>query len=491
MDKLQQLQAEINDLTKKAKGFYDQALEAENAEDRQALELQGDEAKAAADEKQAEFNRVKAIMEKQKALTVPVMPAPLPGQTNTADNMPMPSQQSPDPAQQQDADNDRIKSIYTLRYNQEDAATEVVMRDLHGADYQQLRLDQWKAFTRYLRDYSHEPDGQDQKLLKQIILTPAHAKAALNAGLDVKAMKATMIEAVDTLGGYTVPVDFQEEVIRRLRGFTVMRGRAMVSQTSRDRVELPKLTGGSDQYTTAVRVTWVSEVPTAGTADTNLTWGLESIPVNNVMAETFLSRNYVDDSAVDVVAELVAAFSEAQAIDEDNQFLTGTGVGVPQGILVGGAAPITGVTAANSGAAAALTADGLITLQYSIASQYRSNAVFILNRSSLQAIRKLKDGFGRYLFEPGNGGITERVSPTLLGDPILEQEIMPDIAAGTYPIIYGDPRGYRIVDRIGMSVERYLDSGTARTNRVLYIMNRRLGGQVTNPERFAVQLVSA
>ena len=80
----------------------------------------------------------------------------------------------------------------------------------------------------------------------------------------------------------------------------------------------------------------------------------------------------------------------------------------------------------------------------------------------------------------------------MLGYPVLEQETMPDPDTGSnYPIIFGDPAGYTIVDRVGMSVERYLDSSTARENKVLYVMRRRLGGQVTRDWAFGVQKVSA
>jgi HK97 family phage major capsid protein len=68
---------------------------------------------------------------------------------------------------------------------------------------------------------------------------------------------------------------------------------------------------------------------------------------------------------------------------------------------------------------------------------------------------------------------------------------MPTIGAGTYPLIFGDLKGYTIVDRVGMSIERYLDSATARQDMVAYLMRRRVGGKVMEPWRFAVQKVAA
>jgi HK97 family phage major capsid protein len=234
-------------------------------------------------------------------------------------------------------------------------------------------------------------------------------------------------------------------------------------------------------------VTWVNETPTAGAADTNLTFGMESIPVQDVMATTKLSRNVVEDSAINLVDELTTAFAEASAIDEDNQFLTGDGVGKPDGILINGLTPATGVSTVNSGDATGLTADGTIDLEYEIPSQYRANCIWITARRSVRDLRKLKGGDGHYLW--GRPDLAGEPS-TYDGYPIEEQEIMPAVAASAYPLLFGDPTGYRIIDRIGMTIERYLDSQVAQQNMILYLMRRRLGGKLTHPERWGVQLIS-
>jgi HK97 family phage major capsid protein len=62
--------------------------------------------------------------------------------------------------------------------------------------------------------------------------------------------------------------------------------------------------------------------------------------------------------------------------------------------------------------------------------------------------------------------------------------------AGYYPVIFGDLKGYRIVDRVGMSIERYLDSTTAATDTVKYFMRWRGGGKPTDGWRFVVNKCS-
>ena len=436
----------------------------------------------------AQGEAAQKAFELSASISVPVVPAALPVGGPAPESPTMPGLPET-AASTTDADVTalRNKAIYQIRYGSEEDAIKAVLIDLHGPDYHGKRLRQYTAFAKFLRRYNVDPTGEDRELLSEIILTPDYALKAIETGKDIDFIKATMVEAIDDLGGYVVPVDFQLEVIRRIVGMTVMRGRARVQPTSRDKVEIPVMAGGDDQYTTNVRVTWVSETPVAGTADTNLTFGVEVISVYDVMAETYLSRNVVEDGAVDLVTELTTAFAEASAIDEDNRFLTGDGDGKPDGILINGLTPATGVSVVNSGSATGLTADGLIDSEYEIPTQYRQNCVWITARRSVRDMRKLKGGDGHYLWG----------RPELSGQPasfdgfeIAEQEAMPAVGASAYPVLFGDPSGYRIVDRIGMTVERYLDSGTARQNLILYIMRRRLGGKLTHPERWVAQLIS-
>lgn len=406
---------------------------------------------------------------------------PLPGMTQAA------NPESPVSAQQAG-----VSAAYTKRFGTTDSAVKAILTDLHGPSYEQAYWDQRMMFNRYLRKGEQGMGAEAHRMLKSIVMTPNAIMDALNQGMDsVAALKATMVEAIDTLGGFAVPVDFQSRVIERLQGMTIMRGKASVDQTSRDMVEIPTSTGGDDQYSSAVRVRWVDETPVAGTSATNLTFGLESIPIHTVMAETGLGRNMLEDAAFDIEGYLTRKFAEASAIDEDNKFLVGTGAGTPQGVLPGGT-NILGLTEVVTLAAADVSWDGLINLMYAVPSQYRQGAVWIGERNTFRNIAKLKDSTGQYLWNPFQfSGGADFGSARLMSFPTLEQEGMPSAAASAYPLIFGDPKGYQIFDRIGMTVERYLDSNTARQNMIIYVMRRRLGGQVVEPWRFAVNKCAA
>lgn len=387
------------------------------------------------------------------------------------------------------------KAAYLSRFGDEESTIKGILTDLHGPSYQGAYWAQKAAFNRYLRGGEGALKGsEDRKLLNTMIMNPTAVKMALNQGVDdIGTLKATMVEAADTLGGYMVPVDFQMRMIERLSELTVVRGRASQMNTSRDRVELPEATGASGRYTSPVRVTWVDETPTVGQLTPNyVTFGLRGINVHTAMAETPLSRNLLEDVAFDIEGYLSKKLAEASAIDEDTQFMTGNGVGKPRGILPGNLNSMA-LNEVVSGHASEVTWNGLIAATYGVDAQYRQEGVWLANRSTYLAIAKLQDSTsGAYLwqayqYEGGEAGRTR----TLLGYPILESEVMSDIGAGAFPILFGSLNAYQIVDRLGMTVERYLDSQTARQNLVYFVMRRRLGGEMVETWKTVAQKISA
>ena len=115
----------------------------------------------------------------------------------------------------------------------------------------------------------------------------------------------------------------------------------------------------------------------------------------------------------------------------------------------------------------------LVDLIYALKAGYRQNGRFVMNRKTQSAIRKFKDATGNYLWQPP---ATAGGRATLMNFPVAEAEDMPDIAANSYSIAFGDfRRGYLIVDRLGVRVLR--DPYTAKPY-VLFYTTKRVGGGV-------------
>lgn len=288
--------------------------------------------------------------------------------------------------------------------------------------------------------------------------------------------------------GFLVPEDFREQIISRLPGLTIIRARATAYPTSRDRISMVKRRGGNSRFIGNVRPTWTDEAPSSAAAtETNALYGKVEIPVHTLMLNVPVSRSLLEDSAFPIADVLGEEFTTAIALSEDQAFLTGTGAGQPQGILNGtsaNGAPFDSDVALVAGGAASTisSGDAIVKLPFKIDRQYRTDAgsCYMMTKATREAIALLKDGQGIYIFGDRNNPLATAQQDKLRGYDLEESEALPEIAANTFPIVFGNPkRGYTIADRIGMSVERYLDSGTAATDSVVFYVRRRVGGQVT------------
>jgi HK97 family phage major capsid protein len=299
-----------------------------------------------------------------------------------------------------------------------------------------------------------------------------------------------LAEGTDEAGGFLVPPDFQALLIRKIAAQATIRANARVITTLRDSVQMPKVKATGDIASTPFQVTWTGELPgTDPDVATTDVFGLYTIPVHTAMASCPLSNNVIEDSTFDILGFVADALAEAFALGENQAFITGDGVTKPYGLITAAAASEIAYVA--SGSASALTADGLISLAYALPPQYETNAKWLMNKATEAAIRKMKSTTDLYYWPiQAQVGAFGPVVPSLLGYPIVREQAMPDVAGNAYPIIFGDLRGYLIVDRVGISLQR-LSEVYALRNVTVILGRKRVGGYPVEPWRFRVQKVAA
>lgn len=292
---------------------------------------------------------------------------------------------------------------------------------------------------------------------------------------DVRDEYKSLSVSTDNAGGYLAPVELVREIIKAETEMSPVRALARVRTTAAKSVQIPKRTG---QFAAV----WVAEqgarAETAG-----LAYGTEEIPTHEVYALVDISNQMLEDSAFNMEQEISMEASEQFAVAEGAAFVTGSGVGKPQGFLTHPSLATT-----NSGSATVITADGLLSLKHGIKTAYARNASFVMNRTTIGSVRKLKDSNGQYLWMPG---IAQGRPNTIDGDPYVELPDMPNEGAGLKPIVYGDfRRAVTWVDRISMEMLR--DPYTQATaGNVRFIMRKRVGGQVTLAEAIRAMVCSA
>lgn len=291
---------------------------------------------------------------------------------------------------------------------------------------------------------------------------PLTAKKSLEETLGPDQFKA-LIEATDTAGGYLAPPEYVAEMLKNVVQYSAIRPLARQRNTTRQEVQMPK-------RTTTASASWTAETGTRSET-TNPAFGLESIKTHEMYAMCKVSKAELEDSEFNLEQFLNDEFSEQFGLSEGTAFVSGTGVGQPEGLLTNSSVSYTA-----SGVAADISADGLISIYYDIKEPYLINASWVMNRSTLKVIRQMKDGEGNYLWAPGIR--TDARPAAILDRPYITAPDMPAIGSNTYPILFGDFfRAYMIVDRLIM--EMMQDPYTSKsTGMIEFSARRRVGGQV-------------
>lgn len=301
-------------------------------------------------------------------------------------------------------------------------------------------------------------------------------------GLELKAGLSTAAGS-----GVLAPVETERAIERRLMAASPMREIATVRTSNSGVFRKPVSTAG-------VECGWVAE--TAARPETDpATLSLIEFPSADLYASPAATQTLLDDALVDMDEWLASEVEDAFAAQETEAFVTGDGVNKPKGFLAYDTAPDATASWGQigylaSGAAGAFPAshpgDRLIDLIYAPRAQYRPNGRFVMNRKTVSTVRKFKDADGNYIWTPAS---RPGETASLLGYPVTEIETMPDIAANSLAIAFGDfRRGYLIVDRAGVRVLR--DPYSAKPY-VLFYTTKRVGGGVQNFDAIKVMKFAA
>ncbi|MBP7705570.1 MAG: phage major capsid protein [Caulobacter sp.] len=235
---------------------------------------------------------------------------------------------------------------------------------------------------------------------------------------------------------------------------------------------------------------WVGETesrPDTSTAQL----GMLRVPVHEIFARQAVTQRLIDDASIDVASWVEGKVTDRFGRSEGGAFVSGSGSLQPQGFLAPTPSSAGDATRSwgtlqyiPSGASASLLADAshngseaLKAMTWALRAPYRAEAKWLMNSATASAIDGLKDANLNPIWRPG---MTAGAPDELFGYPVAFDEHMPDIAAGTLPVAFGDfKRGYLIVDKKGIRWLR--DPFTDKPNVLIYAY-RRVGGGIANSE---------
>lgn len=277
------------------------------------------------------------------------------------------------------------------------------------------------------------------------------------------------------IGQYLIEPELDAEIIRELPKITVIRGLATVRTIGKNRLKIRSVGG--------VAVGWGKLETGKPLTESTLTPGEPTYQeVEDLTGLAKIGKDELMDTDVPLEPILAEEFTRALGEEEDAKFINGAGHGSnqPEGITKNDILIAATKTSNDDGA---VIVEDFLDMLYGCPTQFRRNGVFIMNSTVELAIRKLraKSGTedpneGPFLWQPS---VQEGKPNTFIGKPIYTQDDMEDLSGVEKVIaIFGDLKaGYRIVDRVGMTIQRLTELYT-EAGMVGFLITKRVTGGV-------------
>lgn len=289
----------------------------------------------------------------------------------------------------------------------------------------------------------------------------------------------------DATGQYVIEPELDAEIERLLPKITIIRGLATVRTIGKDRIKMRSMGG--------VSVGWGKLETGTEPTESDLTPGAPTYQyVEDLYGLAKIGEDELMDSDVNLEAILAEEFARALGETEETAFVLGTGHTneQPEGITVD--ATLVAATKTTA-AAAAITVEDMLDVLYGCPTQFRKNGVFIVNSATELALRKLRAGGstttdGPFLWQPS---VQADKPNTFIGKPIYTQDDMLTLADTAKVIaIFGDMKtGYRIIDRVGMTLQR-LTELYAEAGLVGFKIHKRVTGGVRKASQKPIVLLT-
>lgn len=257
-------------------------------------------------------------------------------------------------------------------------------------------------------------------------------------GQDVQRGRRDLVVGTPTAGGDTVPESFVGRLYEFLTERSAIRQTnvTVLTTASGEPLQVPKVTAQGAAALVAEGDSLAEDDPEFDQVTLN------AYKYGQLMQ---VSSELIADTGVNLLDFLARDAGRALGEASGAHFIDGDGSSKPTGILEDSTEGV------EANAPAAITADEIIDLYFSVIGPYRRNSFWVMNDSTLALLRKLKDQDDQYLWEPSlRNGVPDRI----LGRPIVTDHNMPAVAANAKSVVFGDFSGYYIRDVGAMRFER-------------------------------------
>lgn len=256
------------------------------------------------------------------------------------------------------------------------------------------------------------------------------------AALEMAQMAERALSLTGASGGFAVPFELDPTILNTSNGVVnPIRQIANVQQITADEWRGVSSTGITASYAAEATET-TDNSPT-----------LVQPTVSTEKAQAFVPFSIeVGQDWTGLQSEMAKLLADAKDTLEAGKFIIGTGTNEPFGVLTGTTNTV------NAATGQAFTLANLYALKGALPPRYRANGSFIGDALIFDRVRQF-DTVGS-VSAVWVDGLQDPMPSRLLGKPAYEASEMPDTpATGGKFLVFGDFSRYKIVDRVGLTVE--------------------------------------
>jgi HK97 family phage major capsid protein len=277
---------------------------------------------------------------------------------------------------------------------------------------------------------------------------------------EVKAMQ----EETDAEGGFFVPEQFVNQVIR---------DPGVPGSQLRPLCTVIRVSSKDGYVPTMGSATWAAIAEEAAYSDQTPTVGQVAFALEKSGGLVKVTRELLDDSAINLPALLTSVFQESAGRFEDVGIISGNNTTQYAGIMSD-----TDVAFYTMAGSTSVVVADLIGTFYALNAQHRANSTWVMKSAINSLINQIQvTGNG----VTGIANITTAPAAFILGRPVVDTDVVSGLGGtitSTEKIaIFGDFRQYYIFDRVGFTIRRN-DSLYMENDQIGFFASRRGDGQV-------------
>lgn len=261
---------------------------------------------------------------------------------------------------------------------------------------------------------------------------------ARTGDMDSRLKAATMKEAVGEDGGFLVPDEMGQAILKKMEGDDSLMARTNTIQVSGNNLTIN--VDENQPWTGGVTASWVGEGGTISESKPNFkqaSWRLHKLAAlvkatDELLEDATALGSYIQSAAPAAIMHQV-----------NKAIINGNGMAKPLGII---ASPFTVTVAKESGQAAdTILAENVLKMYSRMFPMSRANAVWYINPAAEEQLRLLKDSVGNYIYLAPGSQMNQTPYASLLGRPVVPLMGGMPALGDLGDIIFGDLSYYYMI----------------------------------------------